>query len=339
MEITITQKILLALVFSGIKILQLIEKVGSYLRLTTVVLVRGVALGILFLSLASSFPMETIQLPFSNIPTLLNPESSVLGAAQIGGPTLINEIPLPYVTATAIYAIDPVYEGVFVDVNSEIQLAPASTTKLMTALVSMDLYELDELVPIPHFCTEIEGQKSGFYAGDSFFAGDLIKSLLINSSADAACALSVGKITYYQFVNQMNAKVKELMMENTNFSNPIGLDGTNGEHLSTARDLYTLSLTARENPFIKETVSTVQTDIVGSHGLPVTLVTTNDLLSSVPGTVGIKTGRTEAAGEVLIYEYNLDDKDIIIVVMGSSDRFGDTVKILRWILQSYEWVK
>ena len=67
------------------------------------------------------------------------------------------------------------------------------------------------------------------------------------------------------------------------------------------------------------------------------VINTNNLLWEVPGTVGIKTGTTRAAGEVLIYEYQKDLKDIVIIVMGSTDRFEDTKKVLKWVLSSYIW--
>ena len=67
------------------------------------------------------------------------------------------------------------------------------------------------------------------------------------------------------------------------------------------------------------------------------IYTTNQLLWAIPESVGIKTGRTLAAGEVLIFEYKDEKKDLIIVVMGSEDRFLDTREILNWVLGSYSW--
>lgn len=278
---------------------------------------------------------------FYNLPNLFVAETGgtqVLGAAKkIVYPVFLNKSPLPVLTAKSVYAVDLNSKMTLVDNNKDLVLAPASTTKLMTALVVLDLYDLDELVLIPEMCTQIESQKSGFLANDTLSVKSLLYSLLVNSGGDAACALSLGKVSYADFIDKMNKKAKLLGMQNTQFTNPIGLDAVNGEHHSTAHDLFRLASVAIENELIQEIVATKEVVVKGSSGFEVNLFNTNELLWTLSGTVGIKTGKTVEAGEVLVYEYQNDDVDLIIVLMGSESRFYETQLVLNWILDNYTW--
>jgi D-alanyl-D-alanine carboxypeptidase len=74
-----------------------------------------------------------------------------------------------------------------------------------------------------------------------------------------------------------------------------------------------------------------------SKNNPLTVYNTNKLLWEIPQSVGIKTGTTQEAGEVLIYEYRKQPVDLIIIVMGSQDRFSDTKNLLYWTLNNYSW--
>jgi D-alanyl-D-alanine carboxypeptidase (penicillin-binding protein 5/6) len=118
------------------------------------------------------------------------------------------------------------------------------------------------------------------------------------------------------------------------------LDDADGQNLASAEDLAKLGMFAVKNDFIKETVRLKDFEIRDLDGKYVKrLATTNKLLAEIPESVGIKTGTTTGAGEVLIYEYAKDKIDIVIVVMGSSDRFKDVTDALNWVLASYEWEK
>src|SRR5258708_16310878 len=108
--------------------------------------------------------------------------------------------------------------------NSLAKMAPASTTKLMTALVALDLYKLDDVVEVPNICTLIDSERAGFKPGDQVLIKDMLYALLIKSAGDAACTLAIDKVTYGQFVTLMNKKAQQLGMHNTSFTNPVGLD-------------------------------------------------------------------------------------------------------------------
>lgn len=267
-----------------------------------------------------------------------NLSPGVLGASSSTVPALVRKIAVPTISAKSVLVIDESTHKVLFSLNSSAKAAPASTTKLMTALVALDLYSQDDKLSVPLFCTQIESQKAGFPENEIFTVRDLLYSLLVSSAGDAACTLAAGKIPPTEFISQMNLRAQELGMTNTSFVNPIGLDGIANSHYSTAEDLYKLSQAAITNKTIRQIVATRDFHVTSvDKKFSVELSNTNKLLWELPNSVGIKTGTTEEAGEVLIYEYKDDLKDLIIIVMGSQDRFYDTQAILRWILQSYSW--
>ena len=262
--------------------------------------------------------------------------TDVLGAKKVKDefPIKVGEVVNPVITAKSALVADVGNNKFIYQFQDESLMAPASTTKLMTAMVAIDLYGLDETLTTPAFCTTVESSRAGLVEDEKVAARELIKSLLIASAGDSACVLATGKMSYTDFVNLMNDKARALGMDNTYFTNPVGLDGIDGSHYSTAQDLYKLSKSAMRNEFINEIVST-KDFMFGT----VKLYNTNKLLWEIPHTVGVKTGTTTEAGQVLIYEYRDDDKDLMIIVMGSEDRFEDTAKLLEWANKSFTWTR
>ena len=281
-------------------------------------------------------------MPQSYAATAYGPNLSalnVLGAnsgAQV--PTLNSTASdVPNLTFKSAYAIEANTGKVLLDVNSNERLAPASTVKLLTALVALDLYDAKEQLQIPEFCTLVEGTKTGLIAQDYYFVEDLLYSLLVNSGADSACTLANSALLESQFVNLMNFKAKNLGLLNTKVQNPIGLDSVQNDNYSTSADLAILSKESVEQRLIKEIVQTKAYEFESVNGQNHVVFNTNSLLWGLPNSVGIKTGTTDQAGEVLTFQYKESDKNIIIVVMGSEDRFSDTIVLLDWILNAYTW--
>lgn len=248
------------------------------------------------------------------------------------------DIPIPSVTANAVLVYDAKNDKKLYGLNENTPLPPASTTKLMTALIALDYFSLDQTLVVPLQCTTFKDtQIVGFEPGETLTIKDLIYAMLISSAGDASCTLAYGVGSYSTYINLMNEKAKELKLENTYFSNPVGFDSPEGNHLSSAYDLYKLTLVALNKPEIKDAVSksnyTLQTGLV-----PREVYTTNELLMQIPGSMGVKTGTTSEAGQVFIYGYNPDSStNIIIIIMGSKDRFEETKQILKWTLDSYRF--
>lgn len=253
-------------------------------------------------------------------------------------PKKVADIYFPAISAKSYVVVDVLSDTVLSSNNENLALPPASTAKIATALASLKKYKLTDEITVPQFCTQVDGVTAGLPQGTKFLVGDLLKALLVYSAGDAACTLSIGSSSYADFIALMNQVAKEADLHNTKFTNPIGLDDADGENVSSAADLAKLGALAVRNEFIKEVVKIKAFNLTSTDGaFTRRLASTNTLLSVIPESVGIKTGRTTGAGEVLVYEYAKDKTDLIIVVMGSKDRFADTRSILAWVLQSYQW--
>lgn len=256
-------------------------------------------------------------------------------------------IPAPYPTnSTGVY---PGYEisaeGVIVyDLesgvtlygrNSEEVLSPASTTKIMTALVVLEHYALDDVVTVKTVANS--GQVMGLVPGEQITVENLLYGALIHSGNDAAWALAEhydGGVE--KFVEAMNKKAEALHLTNSHFTNPVGYDDP--AHKMSAMDLTRLSAFALTNKTIAKIVAIPQitiSDATHSRFHPLTNV--NALLGKIPGVAGIKTGWTEEAGENLVTLVERDKHRVIIVVLKSLNRFSDTETLIHWVFANYIW--
>ena len=253
-------------------------------------------------------------------------------------PVLLGNSSPPFVTAKSFLVADKSNSKILFSKNGTQKQPPASTAKLMTALVALDIYDLSEIVEVPEVCTKIDSTKAWLPVKTRYSVKDLIYSMLIGSAGDSACVLSTAKLPYENFVSLMNRKAALIGLANTHFSNPIGLDDADGQNYSTVEDLYVLSKAVMENSIVSDAVKTERYELKSEDKSFInTIYSTNQLLYEIPNTLGVKTGTTESAGEVFVYDYADEEKDLIIVVMGSQDRFTDTKNLLYWALNSYSW--
>lgn len=239
-------------------------------------------------------------------------------------------------SASAIYVMDRKSGAILYQKNSEAARYPASTAKMMTAIVSRKVYALDRVLTVREaaFTT---GTVAGLKLGEELTVENLLKALLIPSGNDAALVLGQNHPFGYQgFVAQMNQTATALHLSKTTFHNVSGLDSDN--ELSSARDLAILANELMKDPVLHGIVGTSQTQITDQSGqYKHSLRSTQELFGQVPGVVGIKTGTTEFAGENLITEIDRGDHQVIIVVLGSTDRFGETKYLINWLFSHYEW--
>lgn len=242
----------------------------------------------------------------------------------------------PILSAQSVIALDLDSDVSLYEKNPDYSLLPASLTKLVTAMVALESYPRDQVFTFSG--RNVEGQKMGLVKGESLTMEDAIKALLVYSANDAAYLLAEnypGGTS--EFVSAMNDKAFSLGTVSTRFENPTGFDG--GNHKTTARDLVKISKAVLESREIMEIVSRKEVEIVGlSSGKRYLLSNTNKLLAEVDGVLGIKTGWTENARENLITYYNKDGKKILVILLGSQDRFGETKEVLNWVLESYDWL-
>lgn len=235
------------------------------------------------------------------------------------------------ISATATVAIDLASQTLLYEKNSNLKLPIASLTKLMTAYIALDEEDPDATVIVSGNAASTEGSRMGLRAGENITVKELLYGLLISSGNDAAVALAEYNAgSEKAFVGKMNQKAKLLGMEQTQYTNSTGLDS--GESYSTPHDLAILASYLIHDDTIRNIVSLKEVEIAGHK-----LKNTNTLLGEM-GIKGIKTGRTEAAGECLTtLAQNENGKEILIVVLGSHNRFYDTKVILDWIYRAYIW--
>lgn len=251
-------------------------------------------------------------------------------------PVLKENVSFPTLSAQGAIAVDIKSGVILYEKNPDAKLLPASTTKIVTALVAMDAYSLDQTLIVPKG-VGVDGQKMGLYTGEEMRVEDLLYGLLVYSANDAAMTLAVAYPGGYDaFIDKMNEKAAELSMTNTHFSNPVGLDA--GNQITTAKDLLRASEVAMRIPEFAKIVGTKSIQVSDVSGKSkYSLQNVNKLLDKIPGVSGIKTGWTENARENLVTYLQRDDHTIIIVVLGSQDRFGETEELINWAFSSYEW--
>lgn len=243
--------------------------------------------------------------------------------------------PASSVSAESIVVLDVDSHVYLYKRNDQMPLFPASTTKIMTALVALDSYNLDDIVTIN--MTSASGQVIGLIPGEKMTVENLLYGALIHSGNDAAQALA----DFYPggadaFVGKMNEKAKSLHMDQSRFTNPAGYDDP--EHKMTAMDLSILAKAAIENKVVAKMVAIPSISVSDvTHTYFHKLSNVNQLLGKIPGVAGIKTGWTEAAGENLVTFVDRNNHRVIFVVLHSRDRFGDTTKLIDWVFGNYRW--
>lgn len=240
---------------------------------------------------------------------------------------ILNSLSSPKVSAEAVNIVDltsftPLYEK-----NKNLKLYPASTTKILTALVAFDIYRPDEVITVKKILED--GQVMGLQTGEKITVENLLYGLLVHSGNDAAYALA-DKYGFAKFIDLMNKKAAYLKMTNSAFKNPAGLD--ENRQYTTA---YDLSLAAREilkNHYLAK-ISSTKEIIISDVDFKIfhKLTNVNKLLGEIQGIGGLKTGYTEEAGENLVTFYKKDGHQFLIVILKSKDRFEDTKNIIKWI--------
>jgi len=233
----------------------------------------------------------------------------------------------PYISAEGVYVIDlPSFTPVF-EKNSHQKFLPASTTKILTALVALDIYKPEQIITVKK--TIEDGQVMGLIVGEKITFENLLYGTLVHSANDAAYVLADNYGTK-DFVELMNKKAAEIKMNDSHFNNSTGFDDNN--NYSTPFDLALAGRFLLKNNYLAKIVSTKEiiiSDVDYKYFHKLTNV--NQLLGEIQGIGGLKTGYTENAGENLISFYKKNNHQFIIVVLKSLDRFQDTKNIVSWI--------
>ncbi len=213
----------------------------------------------------------------------------------------------------------------------------ASTTKILTAIVTVENCDLNEVVEIGQNAVNVTGSRVKFRKGDKITVNDLIKGMLLCSGNDAAIALAEHVSgTVEDFCKLMNTKAKIIGANDTNFLSPHGLD-IDG-HYSTAYDLAIIADYALTIPYLANIFSK-STETIYINNSPRKISTTNEMLYVYPNANGVKTGFTNKAGRCLVTSATNDEGwQLISVVLGCDTknfRTQDSKKLLDYGFNNY----
>lgn len=203
----------------------------------------------------------------------------------------------------------------------------ASTTKIMTALLALELCDPETEITVPQEAVMVEGSSLGLRGGDKITMKDLVTGLMLQSGNDAANAIAmVTAGSLPAFAEKMNAKAAELGMQDSRFVTPSGLDQDG--HSSSAYDMALLAAAALRNPLLAEICA--KKSAVISFGDPkrkVTVTNHNKLLSLYPDAIGMKTGFTKKSGRCLVSAARKDGVTLIAVTLNSPDDWNDHISL------------
>lgn len=262
--------------------------------------------------------------------------SSVAGIQKYNIPPFDQHIPAPKLSARAVLVKDLNTDTILYQKDASNPLPIASTTKIMTALVASEYFSPNSVLTVKEGI-KVEGAKVGLISGERLNFRSLLYGMLLSSGNDAAYVIAENfPAGISGFVSAMNQKAQMLNLINTRFENPAGFDSP--RHFSSAKDLAIITEQALKNSQLSKIFATKETNIVSldkryNHQL----VNLNRLLSQVRGVLGVKTGYTQAAKENLITFVNRDNHQILTVVLGSDDRFGESTKLIEWVYQNFIW--
>lgn len=277
---------------------------------------------VLFIVLISLFIFnKDLQRQILSKQTRANPFSSNSLSAY---PALKKPIS-PLIFAQAALIMDDESKVVLFAKNEKLRFSMASTVKIMTALVALDYYKMDDILTV--LDNNVSGVKVGFQKGEKIRFEDLLYAMLLPSGNDAALTIAQNYPGGVEaFVEKMNEKAKDLYLLGTHFSDPAGLQD-DGDY-TTALDLGRLASVAMRNEKFSQIVSTKYKAISSIDGSRSYELRNLNKLLGTNGVTGIKTGFTDEAGGVLVTSTYQNGKKILIVIMKSQDRFADTNELL-----------
>ncbi len=220
--------------------------------------------------------------------------------------------------------------------NAHTRRSMASTTKIMTSLLALEMADLKKEVTVSEDDVSVEGTSMGLLPEDKVTFEALVYGMLLQSGNDAANVTALklaGSVS--NFVKLMNMRASEIGMKNTNFVTPSGLDAE--EHYSTAYDMALLACEAINNPDFRSICSMKQAVVYyGNPPYRRTLTNHNKLLNYYDGCIGMKTGYTKKSGRCLVSAAERDSVTIVAVTLNAPDDWNDHKILLDYGFQKTE---
>lgn len=234
----------------------------------------------------------------------------------------------PTIKAKAAVLMDLETGQVLYEKNITAPLPPASTTKVLTAILAWELGNEEKICTISPKAAAVGEASLHLKAGEKLTLGDLLNGALICSGNDACVAIGENVAgTEALFVHWMNIKSQILGAKDSNFINTNGLPAK--DHLVSAYDLALISRYALHNQKFSSVVKK-RHEIIGAGTSKRYLKNTNKLLWSYPECIGVKTGTTDAAGPCLVSAVEKAGKKYLAVVLNSPDRYGESQRLLEY---------
>jgi D-alanyl-D-alanine carboxypeptidase (penicillin-binding protein 5/6) len=241
---------------------------------------------------------------------------------------LMRSAPAPDITAAAALLVNPTTGQVLYAHNEHARRAPASLTKLITALVALERADLERPITITKEDLAV-WTMIGLNEDEVLPLGELLPVLLLPSDNAAAMAIARnlgGSVP--TFVGWMNTWVENWGLQNTHFANPSGLDAEG--NYTSAWDMARIALYVMQEPLLRDILS--RPEMVSANRR---LVNTNEMLARYPGAVGVKTGTERQAGECLITLVERRQGKALSVLLGSSARYADATALLDHFYTNY----
>ncbi|MGP1570149.1 MAG: D-alanyl-D-alanine carboxypeptidase family protein [Eubacteriales bacterium] len=267
----------------------------------------------------------------------------------------ISSTEFPNVIAEAAVLMDAKSGEILYEKNADDIKEMASTTKIMTAIVALEVLSLDTIVRADSEAASVGGASIGLQVGEQMSVNELLYALFLKSANDSAVVLAkAAGGTTENFVNMMNEKAREMGLENTNFKNPHGLHADG--HYTSARDLAVISKEAMKNDVISNCAVTVY------HTIPKTNLSDERQLKNInhllyddkkvdvngtlrnlkyKGAKGLKTGYTSEAKHCIVAVSQRKAGEYIAVVLGSTKdgKYSDSIALLDWGFENFKAVK
>ena len=254
---------------------------------------------------------------------------------------LISEVSTapPSVSAQAAVLLDAQSGAVLFAHNSDARLPMASTTKIMTAKIILDMLPLNRTVTVPKEATLVEGSSIYLTENEKITVEALLYGLMLESGNDAATALAIAcSDSVENFTSLMNDTGKQMGLQNTSFANPHGLTAEN--HFTTAYELAYITMCAMRNPKFHEIVSTQKYIVPTTDGkYPRYFFNHNKLLRTYNGANGVKTGYTQAAGRCLVSSAEKDGESYICVTLDDRNDWADHTSLLDYAFESFDSIE
>lgn len=251
---------------------------------------------------------------------------------------------LPDFTAKEYLIYNPDTYQILVEYDSDESRQIASLTKLMTALITIDTYELDDIIVYDGILPDDLEWTLELEKGDTLSVADMLHAMLMSSYNDAAYLVAKNYPNGGEegFITEMNRRAKAYGMYDTNYANSYGFDDPN--NYSSAHDLMILSSHFLQNKYLMSIVRTggKTIQIVADKGLGDSrkkiIYSTNHLLGRDPTVYGMKTGTTNGAGQCFTgYFINGDGSRYVSILLGSeSDRFQETQDLVKYVEDNFK---